>query len=179
MPFETSLPQIGGGAFLAVLAYAASSLWAGQEIGERMIERSGWTPTCEAGIQADLDAERTPKHHVPEARCSDQIGWLHPELLKFCLKLRDPDFNAGQRRAEEEYHRRKRQLEDLRIGNAAAKAGSMCACAKNVYLSEEFLSLGLYAGTVRLITPSPVEDLEQGLRQSLATPQCQALGGRS
>ncbi|MEO1193310.1 MAG: hypothetical protein AAFY02_16225 [Pseudomonadota bacterium] len=178
MPFESTFSNLGGGALLAAAIYAGASLWAGQLIGERSIERIGWQNSCTAGIKADLEATRRPQSSVPPATCSGTIGLLHPDLNALCRGLGDPDLNGPARRAEREFNRQRRELENRRLSAAAAKAGSMCACAENAYLSEELISLGIHAGTARLITPASVKRLEAELRQALAAPQCQALGVR-
>lgn len=176
MPFDMSALPIGGGTLLAAAIYGAASLGSGQIIADRMIEKSGWEGTCQSGIVAAHDAREREKSFVPEARCGSILGMFHPELNKLCRELGNPDFNTWRRQSEERLRQQRRAItQDIR-NRLAATAGSQCACATSLYKSEKMISLGVYAGSARVITPAPVENLEGELTQALATPQCQAIG---
>lgn len=180
MSFESSLSQIGGGgALLAGLVYVGASLWAGQSIGARMIDKADWSETCAAGIKARYKPDPAPVRRLPEQRCADVMGGIFPELGAFCHQLGNPDFNAQARRLAEQARARKRALQERRLDKAMASAGSQCSCARNVYLSDQMIPLGLHAGTARMITPAAVSAMSDELKQAFATPRCQALGGAS
>ncbi|WP_299961515.1 hypothetical protein [uncultured Roseobacter sp.] len=165
----------GGSLLLSVLAYAGLSYLAGQEMIERQIDKSGWHQTCEVSILDDIDSRRKPVEVLPEMRCSDTVGWLGRDFQRFCQRMNDFDFNGPARRQEEALNRKRQELEDRRLGRLASKAGTQCSCAANIFKAENALSLSVYAGTARLITPPDVQNLQQSLRVSLGTPQCQAI----
>ncbi|WP_299971487.1 hypothetical protein [uncultured Roseobacter sp.] len=165
----------GGSLLLSVVAYAGLSYLGGQEMAERQIDKSGWYEACEHSILDDIDSRRKPVEILPEMRCDDTLGWLGRDVLALCHQFNNPDFNAPARRQEEAFNRRRQELEDRRLGRLASKAGTQCSCAANVFKAENALSLSVYAGTARLITPPEVESLQQSLNVSLGTPQCQAI----
>ncbi|MEL7444259.1 MAG: hypothetical protein AAGK02_00405 [Pseudomonadota bacterium] len=163
----------------ALILYFAASAIAGQVIATRTIDKSAWHVTCADGIKAAARPPSVPKTITPQRRCTSTIGIFHRDLARLCLKFGDPDFNEQARRLEREARARKKALADQRVARAAASAGTRCRCAANVYKAEQMIPLAIYAGSARQISLPPVEDLEDGLRQALATPRCQALGDLS
>lgn len=177
MTIEVSTLPGGSGLVLSIAAYVGLSFLAGQEIGDRMIDKSGWHVECETAIHAEIESRRTPRSIVPERRCSDMVIWLPKEFRELCDAVGNPDINAPARRAEERLQKQQQALENKRLQRLADKAGTQCGCAVNVFKQDNMMSLALYAGSARMITPSPVDSLDQSLALALGTQQCQALAG--
>ncbi|WP_143025706.1 hypothetical protein [Paracoccus isoporae] len=173
MPLDTSSLPISGGGLLALALYAGASLWAGQLVGQREIERSGWVEACDAGLRAELADQLASRSARPDARCSSVIGRWHPDLARLCQQVGNPDLAGAARRAEQHA----RELENRRLSRAAAGARGRCQCAKDVYLQERLIALGLYAGSARLVSLAPVSGMEGELRRNLSGPYCS--GGAS
>lgn len=167
-PDASTLP-ISGTFILAALGYAAISAFiTGPEIAEREIDRSNWQATCQADLQADLEATRRPNQVVPEVpNLGDMFCSFYPELRDLCQYV--PDITAPAREAE----RRARVAEEARILRAASGTVDQCSCAEAVYIENERLSLALYAGSGRLITPESVDNRETALTRARRSPACQ------
>jgi hypothetical protein len=95
---------------------------------------------------------------------------FYPELNELCRMI--PDVNAPAREAE----RRAQEAEEARIRRAVAETDNICSCATSVYIEEERLSLALYAGSGRIITPESVENRETALSRALRNPACHREG---
>lgn len=159
---------------LAAAAYGALSVFAtGPEIASREIARSDWQMSCAATLTQELETSRAPQTVIPEV--PDLGGMLcsvYPEFRDLCALVPGP--NAAAREAQARLQR----AEDARIAEAVSRVGDQCSCAQTVYLKEEYLSLGLYAASGRLITPQVVEHRDAALAQALRSPACAAvLGG--
>lgn len=170
-PDASTLP-ISGTFILAALGYAAVSAFVtGPSIAEREIERSNWQTSCQAEIVADIEATRRANHSVPEVPdLGNMLCTFYPELNELCAMI--PDVNAPARAAE----RRAREAEEARIRRAVADTNDICSCATSVYIEEERLSLALYAGSGRMVTPESVDNRRNALSRSLRDPACQ-MGG--
>jgi hypothetical protein len=170
-PDASTLP-ISGTFILAALGYAAvSALVTGPGIAKREIENSPWQSACRAEIVADIEATRRPNQVVPQAPdLGRALCTFYPELNELCYMI--PDLNAPAREAE----RRAREAEDARIRRATAETDDICSCATSVYIEEERLSLALYAGSGRLITPESVENRQGALSRALRNPACRREG---
>ncbi|MCR9089222.1 MAG: hypothetical protein NXH97_21065 [Rhodobacteraceae bacterium] len=176
---ESSKLPIPGALLLAGLLYAAASIFAGQLIGTRMIDKSGWHITCPEGIKAAARPERPRRPVIKERRCSDVATFLGPfafDAMRVCHEFNDPVVNGAEIRAEREVRAQQERLDEARVRQAARSAASQCACAGQVYRSDRMIALGVYAGTARQISLPGVEDMQTGLEQALGTPQCQAIG---
>lgn len=165
---DASTLPISGGLLLATVCYAAvSALITGPEIAEREIVRSGWHTTCETMLEADLEATRRPDQVIPQVPdLGGMICSVYPELQGLCMHIPDP--NAAARATE----MRLRAAEEQRLRNAARGIGDRCSCAVEIYSRSEMLSLALYAGTARIVTPSAVENRENALTRTLHSPIC-------
>lgn len=179
MSIDISHSGIGGGLIVACLLYAGASTIAGQAMATRMIDQSGWHVSCPDGLKAAARSEPRSRTRIPERRCSDVTIWLPREIQELCGVFGNPDLNAQARKAERELVAQRRAVEKRRLDHAAASAGSKCSCADNVYKSDEFIALAIYAGSFRQISLPAVDDMQLGPKQGLATQQCQALGGES
>ena len=173
MPDPSSFP-VSGSAILGLVAYAGVSLLGGQLVATRQAEQLEWQPRCEAGLQAEIADRQRPRRALPQTDCSSVVGRWHPDLERLCRQYGNPDLGGPAAEAERELLRRKRAIEDRRLARAAAETGNRCACAARVYARDHLLSLGLYAGTARLISLPGVTGMESGLRQALGSPYCQA-----
>lgn len=177
MTIEVSTLPGGSGLVLSIAAYVGLSFLAGQEIGDRMIDKAGWHTDCETAIHAEIDSRRTPKTIIPERRCSDMVVWLPKEFREFCDAVGDPDINAPARSAQNAIDKEREAIENKRLQRLADKAGTQCICAAHVVKKNSAIALALHVGSARIITPPSVEDLNQSLTQARATPQCRALAG--
>lgn len=155
----------------AVVYGAVSALISGPEIASREIARSNWQAACQAALQAQIETTRRPERVIPQV---PDVGGLlcgaFPEMADLCAMIPDP--NAAMRETE----RRLQEAEDARIRQASSGSADACTCAEQVYTSSERLSLALYAGSGRLITPQSVEHREAGLMRALRSPACQREG---
>ncbi len=123
--------------------------------------------TCEVALSADLEATRRPDQPIPQGpNLGGMLCSVYPELQGLCQQIPDP--YAAARAAE----LRLREPEEERLRNAARGIGDRCSCAVAVYSKSEMLSLALYAGSARLITPSAIENREAALMRALRSPTC-------
>lgn len=165
----------GGGLLLSVAAYVGLSFLAGQEIADREIQNIGWKQACKYELRSEIESRRKKPSIVPEVRCDETVGWLGQDFKTLCHQFGNPDFNGPARRQEEAFNRAQQEREDRRLGRLARAAGTQCGCAEEVFKSDNAVSLTLYAGSARLITPQEINNLKQSLKISLGTPQCQAI----
>ncbi|GAA6176729.1 hypothetical protein [Sulfitobacter pacificus] len=158
---------------VAAVGYAAvSALISGPEIAAREIAYSNWQETCQANLAADLQSTRRPEQVIPQVPdVGNMLCSFYPELSDICDMIPDP--NAGARAAEEHL----RAAEDARLRQAASGTADHCACASQVYIEDQRLSLALYAGSGRLITPAVVKDRNAALSRALDGPACASVTG--
>ncbi|CUI01871.1 hypothetical protein [Leisingera aquaemixtae] len=167
MSIDAPTLPVGGAAVLAALGYAAVSAFiTGPEIASREIARSDWQEVCETSLLAEIEATRRPDQLIPDA--PDLGGMLcsvYPEMRDLCAMIPDPMAQAR------EIEKRRRAAEDARIRRVAEGMTDRCTCAVAVY-AEDRLSLALYAGSGRLITPNAVKNRETALMRALNSPSC-------
>lgn len=170
MSYDTSTLPFSPTLVLAAAGFAALSAFVtGPEIARREIERSNWSAICEAELQADLEATRTPQTALPERTdCRSLMSMFDPQLGELCGAFGNVDLLAPAREAE----RAVREAEEVRIRRVATRSGSRCDCAEFVYIEEERLALALYAGSVRLIEQSPIRNRQAALSRSLNSAAC-------
>lgn len=161
LPFSTFLIIVG-------LGYAgASALVIGPEIIRRENKQSGWHTTCQSQIQANIQATRRPDQLIPQLPdISGMICDAYPELGNLCQMIPDP--TAAMRAAET----RARGLESTRIARATSDAGNACACAEQLFIEEQRLSVALYAASGRFLSAPVVNNRDTGLKRALNSPQC-------
>lgn len=167
----SNLP-VSGSFIAAVALYTGASIAAGQIISTRMIERSGWQENCQSELQSHYTAQKEPEPIVPRTDCQSVIGWLHSDANSLCWQFGNPDLAGPAAGRAREAERHARALRNRKLSEAAANAPSHCACAADTFKREKFLSLGLYAGTARLVTPNSVEHMPRELSQALSSPYC-------
>jgi len=176
---QSNLP-VGGGVVLAVGLYALASVLVGQGIGQRMIDKSGWSVNCPDQLEARVAPVPKTTRRVPKRECSNVFGWIDPSLNQLCHQFGNPDFNADAARIEREARERAKALHQQQLNKIRGAAGSRCDCATTTYLQDNWLQLGLYAGSARQIALSSVSGMEGELRQSVNAPHCAGIeGGRS
>ena len=171
--FDTPQLPLTGGTLVACAAYSAVSLLVtGPIVGERTIEKAGWSRQCEAGLEAEITAQRPAPRIIPRTDCQSILGGWMPELGRLCRDLGNPDFGGPAADLLREQERLRQEAEEQRVANAAARSGTRCSCAAAVFVEEQRLSLALYAGSARLITPAPIKDLQSELTRALHGPAC-------
>lgn len=150
-----SIPGVGGIAAAGALYTGFSLLVAGPLVGERMIERSGWTAQCERGLGA------SSTHHPTQSTISGE-----------CQNLLGPFFGTDGR---DFCQRNGQELEGLaqlvrRFGQArrTVTPQSICACAAHEVLDNRRNEFALHAGSMRLISPRPVRNLHSELSGAAA-----------
>lgn len=165
LPFSPLLIIVG-------LGYSGiSAVATGPEIIRRENEQAGWHATCQSKIRADIEAARRPDQLIPQVPdIGGMICSAYPELGELCQIIPDP--NAAARAAEA----RARELEDARIARATSGAGNACACAEELFIENQRLSVTLYAASGRFLSPPVVSNRETGLTRALNSPQCQQEG---
>jgi len=174
MAFDLSSLPVSGSALIGMALYAGASVLAGQEIGARMIERSGWHQNCAHAIQDHLTREERPRREMPPTDCNALIGRFHPELQMLCWEFGNPDLGGPAAEARRQAERARERLAEERRQRAWENAGSRCTCAANDYLQSKLLPLGLYAGTARFVSVPAVEDQHGTLVRALNGPVCAA-----
>lgn len=173
--FDFSSLPVPGSLIVGCMLYAGASVVAGQVVGARTIAKSGWVEVCETSIEASVADERARRQRedalVQETDCESVVGRWHPDLNRLCWEFGNPDLVPGAGAAREA-EREARALEDRQLAQAAAGAGSQCACAAGVYRRTHLIVLALYAGSARAVSMPPISNMETGLQQALHEPLC-------
>lgn len=162
---------VSGGVLMAGALYVSASIFVtGPLVGQRTIQKSGWSETCQSELQAEIDSRKSPPRVIPKMDCKSLAGAFLPELGELCDYYGNFDFGglaSGVLRAEEKM---KRELEDRRLAKAAARTGTRCACAAVLVAKDS--AWAIHAGSLRLITPPAVKNLDSELLQALHLPRC-------
>ncbi|MBU2527612.1 MAG: hypothetical protein KKC03_13525 [Bacteroidetes bacterium] len=169
--FDLSSIPSGGGVVAGGLIYVALAIGGGDLIGGRMIEKSAWLPRCEATIRQS--AKVSSPADVPELSCGMLAGMFGPDGDKLCTA-----FGAFIEPMAGPLLEEKRRLADLDLLRADALrsgATSRCACAANVVLDKR-TDWAIYAGSLRLMTPASVRNLDAELFAALRSPLCSGEG---
>lgn len=180
--FDLSSFPVSGSLLIGGALYAVASLGAGQVVGARTIDKSGWVENCQSWIEesfrSEIDVLEEQESLIPEVSCDSVIGKWHPAASQFCRELKElgvPDFSelgGYDVQAAKTAEARARDLERRQLEAAAKGAGSQCSCAAAVYRREHMIGLAIYAGTARLVTLPQVENMESGLQATLGEPIC-------
>lgn len=174
--FDLSTLPVSGSLIIGCALYAGASIVAGQVVGARTIDKSGWVELCELSIRdafnGEIDRRKRDEALVPETDCDSLIGRWHPELNRLCRGLGNPDLGGPGARAAREAERLERQAEDRALAQAATGAGSSCQCAAAVYRRESLIALAVYAGSARAYTPPRVANMTTALQDALEEPIC-------
>ena len=176
-PDGSGLP-ITGGLFVTCALYAGLSLFVtGPVVGERTIDRMGWTEQCAAHIRAGVEVERPAAPAVPKLGCNELFGmWFGREGAEFCAVHGGVFADNPINRALDAAEGAGREVQRKRMEYAASRAGSRCDCAATVTLEARRLPLAIYAGSARLITPPSIRRLGSDLDAALNGPACAMKG---
>lgn len=150
-----SIPGAGGLAAAALLYGGVSLFVTGPLVGERTIERSGWQAACGRGI-----TQSAPLGFDATTDCSALLGLMFgSDGIAFC------------RRHGETLGSARRMINGLASSHPST-SGSACGCAVREVLDSRRSEFTLHAGSMRLMTPRPLRDLDAELRGALASPPC-------
>lgn len=173
MPIDTTGIPVSGSIVVTGLIYAAFS-WGvfGELIGQRTIERAGWLARCEQAVVEQVRNNRPDlQYSVPTPDCETIMGTFAGQEGKALCDVVGGLFKnplAGQIEAQ---NQRLIDAHRDRVEHAASQAKSQCVCAINVAL-ETRTPWALYAGSLRLIKPSPVANVEAELSSALSSDLC-------
>jgi len=171
MFFDPQSSLIGGSLAGSVIVYGLLSAFAtGPEILHRESEKIGWRQSCERIVKAELAENAPAPAFVPKVDPSAALDKLFGPRWNNPLRdmLAPVEDIAGQALA---YADQLQTMNRMKLKRQSEVVGSRCSCAV-IMLGEERLSLALYAGTGRLITPSVFKNLESELHASLRSPKC-------
>ena len=173
MSFNQLDIPISGGSVLAIGIYAALSYFlTSQIVGERTIERSGWLLQCERSVISTIRND-TPdlKTTVQVPDCESIMGlFAGRDSRGLCDKIGFVFKNPVATQIEQQ-NRRLNKIYHNKVVRSAMRANSQCKCAINVTL-ENRLPWSMYAGSMRLIKPSPVANFEAELTRALSSQYC-------
>ena len=177
MPIDATGLPIGGSLFVVVAGYAAVSLMvSGPTLGGRIIERDGWMGRCEKAIVRSATQDKPELKSVPQIPdCNSIMSLFAGKDGRALCRVVGPLFEnpvAGQ------IKRQNRKLVDAynnRIAKGAANAGSMCACSVHVVLQDR-VPWAVYAGSLRLVKMSELDNLDARLTAALSSPLCAGVG---
>lgn len=171
MPIDSTNLPISGSVLIASLLYAGASVFVlGPLVAERTIEKSNWNSLCEAGLRADIKAQRRPARIIPKTDCRSTIGAFMPELAKLCTQYGNPDFGGPATSLLRQKERLRQDAEERRLARASSNSGSKCSCAASLVTQDR--AWAIHAGSLRLITPTQVSNLRSELTRALNTPHC-------
>ncbi len=131
----------GGGMFVAVTAYAAFSYCAsGPLIGDRTVQKSEWSLTCQQALGREAKAQIPPPDFVPRLDCNGLLGLFGAEGREVCRRHGNPSLPFLDQALEQ-----KRRLDDFqrqRLEAATASTTSRCDCARAHMLESSGERLG-------------------------------------
>jgi hypothetical protein len=171
---ETNTSFLNGGTALSFVAYGLFSAFiTGPEILHRESIKQGWPQKCNQIVIAELKQKQSEEQFVPQINYRDMArGWFGKDADPLLELIAPLGQMMDQANAQKE---RVKRLNEERLQQKVNAAGSRCACAVTM-LSEHCVSLGLYAGTGRLVTPSLFRDLGSSLHTSLQSSHCDQRG---
>lgn len=173
MPLDLQGPLSGGKIAFAGLAYIGACLYiTGPLVGERTIARSNWAAECETLQSVDVGARKMPSVSTPQLDCRSLLGWLGSQGREVCDTYGNPKVDLSILDELETQRQRLRALRQEQLAQKVAHSKSRCVCAVTVTLDRHRTSLGLYAGTARLVTPPAIRNLSSELHASLRSPLC-------
>ena len=171
----TNLP-VSGGMLLGMLLYCLLSVFGtGQVVGERLIAKSDWPAMCQRQILAELQSSQPAIPQVPTIDCNGVFGsFFGSQGQEICRRYGNFKLPfMDQLQAQQD---RLATANNERLQNATAKTSSRCECAASLALEENRISLGLHAGSLRLITPASVRGLNSELQSALYARACSLKG---
>ena len=168
MPLDGQSLVSGGSVTAWAAIYVVISLYVtGPLVGERTIERLGWIENCSRALTHR--AAPSPSQKTPPINCQALLGWMGDKAQSFCQHYGNPTLPDIGGLAELQTANRSNAERWLGLNDDNA---SQCHCAVNVTLSRERVAFALYAGSARVMSPSPVRTLSQELETSLNSAVC-------
>lgn len=170
-----SLP-LSGNLVLALIVYALISVFGtGQLVGERMIEKSGWPSQCQRAVVSELRSNQIEPAFTPKLDCNSVFGNLFgQEGKQLCRNY--GNFNLPFVDQLQAHQEKLAEANENRLAQAASKTSSRCSCAASLTLERRRMAFGLHAGSLRLMTPAPVQNLSSELATALHSPECALKG---
>ena len=171
MPFDTNSPWMSGGLALSVIGYGLFSAFiSGPEILTREAHKADWNNQCRQEVVAELRHSQPQPNFQPQVDYRGMMRGLFGHQAGPMMRMFEP---LNQIADQAQQHARNiERMNEERLRQRAESAGSRCACAVTM-LSENRISLGLYAGSGRLITPTIFKDLPSELNTALHSSRCQ------
>ena len=172
MPFDVNTLPGGGALIVTGLIYAGVSAFVtGPVIGQRVIIKSGWAEQCKISLQAQISTKEPAPTFPPTIGCKSLFGWYGDQGAAFCRRYGDR-FKLPFMDQLAAHQRRLKQARERRLTMAASSAPTRCACAASLTLEKQRVSFAIYAGSIRLITPTPIKNLRAALTSALHSPLC-------
>ncbi|MEM9733639.1 MAG: hypothetical protein AAF903_09180 [Pseudomonadota bacterium] len=170
---------LSSGVMLGLIGYGIISVFGtGQLIGDRLIQRSDWQRSCQQVLTQEIMSQQTVPQSLPQLDCNALLGgFLGKAGKEVCHRyggLTDPLFN--QMKARQDALRRAAKS---KLTQAKARTSSRCGCAATKVLDQHKFAFGIHAGSLRIVTPRPVHDLQSSLQSALHSPSCKIEGGAS
>ncbi len=168
---------LGSGTFIAGAFYVAASLFVtGPVVGERTIAKSKWSEQCTVRLRQEIVTSLPEATPLPDLDCQSLLGWMGQRGMDVCRKHGNPALNLPFVNELQAHQRKLNQLKHERLKTKAEGAGSRCACAASVSLEKRRVAWALHAGSLRLITPPTLKNLNAELQAALQTPYCTPKG---
>lgn len=175
MMSDSSLP-IGGSTLIAGLLYAGASMFiTGPLIGERMVDRSNWSTSCQRVIANAAERENPSQPRVTVPICQLTFGLLGRDGQAYWDRYgrgMNGAVNGPLSHIQEQRERVRREA----LERATENSESRCGCAAAAALEENRVAFALHAGSLRLVTPPAVKRLEATLQASLGSGYCRMEG---
>jgi len=174
-PDNTGLPA-GGGPLIAALLYIGASMYAtGPLLGERLIEKSNWQAHCQTAQRSRMTASQPKPQFQPRLDCRSLFGWFGKDGEAFCQRY-GGQFKLPFQAQIDAHRKRLESYWRKRFTSAASKINSQCDCAAAVVLEKRRTDFAIHAGSLRLITPLAIRNLDAELNSALFSPQCAMKG---
>lgn len=171
MSFDTTNLPIGGGFLMAGLAYVGISMFVtGPVVGERTIAKSGWNARCQTALHSELAANQSTPQFTPKIGCETIFGFYGEQGKAFCRRY-GGQFKLPFLDQLEQHKLKLHELKRKRLAVAASQTGSRCSCAVSVTLANR-TPWAIYAGSIRLVMPPAIKNLNSELMTSLRSTYC-------
>lgn len=170
MSIDGNASWMNGGLAVSIVGYGLFSAFiSGPEILHRESLKQGWPEHCKQIVVAELEQSQPQEEFVPQIDYRDMArGWFGRDAEPLLELMQSLGEMMDQANAQKE---RVKRLNEERLQKKAQAAGSRCHCAV-VMLEEQHVSLGLYAGSGRLVTPNLFKNLNSELKTALHSQRC-------
>lgn len=171
----SNLPVSGGTLMMAAAYVAVAFVITGPLIAERSIKKLGWSHICKSDLRAEMSARKAPKGMIPKLDCNSVLGVWHPQFRQVCERHGNPDFGGPATAILTMQEKLRQEAEDRRLSYAASQSQSRCSCAATIVASDR-IPWATYAGSMRLIAPPQIKNLQSELIRALHSPHCSRKG---